>query len=226
MRNRGGGASPLSRKNKGFSRNEGFTLAEVLITLGIIGVVAAMTMPTLVTNYKLKEYSVRLKRFYSTMQNAIALSEIDNEPAEYWDYPSGKPKSAEEFWNKYFAPYFKTVTRTEIGGDWFYVYFQDGSHMRMHSGSALDIIYAIGDSDKEDDMGIRTFYFLMYKDTGKFTAYNWTGDIIEDEEKITKDMEDRENLKKLCNETRRNHCSQLLFLDNWEFKDDYPLKIK
>lgn len=30
----------------------GFTLAEVLVTLGVIGVVAAMTMPSLVTHYK------------------------------------------------------------------------------------------------------------------------------------------------------------------------------
>lgn len=30
----------------------GFTLAEVLITLGIIGVVAALTIPTLIQNYK------------------------------------------------------------------------------------------------------------------------------------------------------------------------------
>lgn len=30
----------------------GFTLAEVLITLGIIGVVAAMTMPSLITKYQ------------------------------------------------------------------------------------------------------------------------------------------------------------------------------
>ncbi len=33
-------------------RKTGFTLAEVLITLGIIGVVAAMTIPTLMTNIK------------------------------------------------------------------------------------------------------------------------------------------------------------------------------
>ena len=31
---------------------KGFTLAEVLITLGIIGVVAAMTIPTLIANYQ------------------------------------------------------------------------------------------------------------------------------------------------------------------------------
>ena len=32
----------------------GFTLAEVLITLGIIGVVAALTIPTLINNYQKK----------------------------------------------------------------------------------------------------------------------------------------------------------------------------
>lgn len=35
----------------------GFTLAEVLITIGIIGVVAALTMPTLIANSRKTEYS-------------------------------------------------------------------------------------------------------------------------------------------------------------------------
>ena len=34
---------------------KGFTLAEVLITLGIIGVVAALTLPSLITNYRKKQ---------------------------------------------------------------------------------------------------------------------------------------------------------------------------
>lgn len=47
----------------------GFTLAEVLITLGIIGIVAAMTLPTLVGNYRKKELEVRLKKAYSVINN-------------------------------------------------------------------------------------------------------------------------------------------------------------
>ena len=39
-----------------------FTMAEVLITLGIIGAVAAMTLPTLVNNTKNKENVSRLKK--------------------------------------------------------------------------------------------------------------------------------------------------------------------
>ena len=38
-----------------------FTLAEVLITLGIIGIVAAMTIPTLITNYQKNITITRLK---------------------------------------------------------------------------------------------------------------------------------------------------------------------
>lgn len=39
-----------------------FTLAEVLITLGIIGVVAAMTLPTLIANYQKQVYANGLKK--------------------------------------------------------------------------------------------------------------------------------------------------------------------
>lgn len=52
------------------NRNNGFTLAEVLITLGIIGVVVAMTMPTLISKYKHKEYETRFKKAYSMLAQA------------------------------------------------------------------------------------------------------------------------------------------------------------
>ena len=52
----------------------GFTLAEVLITLGVIGVVAALTIPQLVGTYKRKVVEARLSKFYSVMNQAIARS--------------------------------------------------------------------------------------------------------------------------------------------------------
>ncbi len=47
----------------------GFTLAEVLITLGIIGVVAAMTLPTLVANYQKTVMVTQLKKEVNTLSN-------------------------------------------------------------------------------------------------------------------------------------------------------------
>src|SRR5574344_742911 len=43
-----------------------FTLAEVLIVLGIIGIVASMTIPTLMNKVAKQEYLTALKKFYST----------------------------------------------------------------------------------------------------------------------------------------------------------------
>ena len=56
----------------------GFTLAEVLITLGIIGVVAALTLPNLIADYKNKELATRAKRSYSLITQAIQRWQADN----------------------------------------------------------------------------------------------------------------------------------------------------
>lgn len=59
-------------KNLGSSqRYKGFTLSEVLITLGIIGVVASLTIPTLISKYQKIVYVTQLKKFYSTTQNGM-----------------------------------------------------------------------------------------------------------------------------------------------------------
>ena len=52
-------------------KRTGFTLAEVLITLGIIGVVAAITMPALIKNYQKHAYVNQLKTTYSILQNGF-----------------------------------------------------------------------------------------------------------------------------------------------------------
>ena len=52
-----------------------FTLAEVLITLGIIGVVAAMTIPTLIANTRAQQYRARLKKTISTISQSAKMSQ-------------------------------------------------------------------------------------------------------------------------------------------------------
>lgn len=54
---------------------KGFTLAEVLITLGIIGVVAAMTLPTLIANVNSAKYRSQFKKTLSTVNQAVKLNE-------------------------------------------------------------------------------------------------------------------------------------------------------
>ena len=73
-----GNREPFTHHSSRFtSRKAAFTLAEVLITLGIIGVVAAMTLPTLVNNYKEKELVTQVKKTFSNIQNAVLLAQKD-----------------------------------------------------------------------------------------------------------------------------------------------------
>ena len=117
-------------------KRNAFTLAEVLITLGIIGVVASMTLPTLIQNNKNKEVEARLKKVYSVMNQAIMMSEKDNGPKEYWDFTctTDEENNANEDCGKgiekYFAPYVKTTkveTFTNALGFNTALYFGDGS---------------------------------------------------------------------------------------------------
>ena len=59
------------------SKKVAFTLAEVLITLGIIGIVAAMTMPALIQKNNNKVVETRLKKFYSAINQAVLMAEKD-----------------------------------------------------------------------------------------------------------------------------------------------------
>lgn len=55
-----------------------FTLAEILITLGIIGVLAAMTIPSMINKTHKSELQTQLKKSYSTLMNATNQLRYDN----------------------------------------------------------------------------------------------------------------------------------------------------
>lgn len=84
-----------------------FTLAEVLITLGIIGIVAAMTIPTLITNHQKRQTVVKLQRAISVMNQAYRLAYDDvGEASQEEAYAMG----SEEYFKKFWAPYIKVHT--------------------------------------------------------------------------------------------------------------------
>ena len=84
----------------------GFTLAEVLIVIGIIGIVAELTIPTLLQNYRISVTETRLMTAYSILNNMIKLSANDNGNPDTWDIQNtGYDVNA--FFNTYFMPYIK-----------------------------------------------------------------------------------------------------------------------
>lgn len=75
---------------------KGFTLAEVLITLGIIGVVAAMTIPTLVSKSQQRQHVVAWRKAYAEIYHALRLMQADEaQPEDFVD--SFKTPSEREY---------------------------------------------------------------------------------------------------------------------------------
>ena len=60
-----------------FNYKRAFTLAEVLITLVIIGVIAAISVPTIVANANQKANESRAKKVYSTLANAMTMAKAN-----------------------------------------------------------------------------------------------------------------------------------------------------
>lgn len=80
---------------------QGFTLAEVLITIGIIGVVAAMTLPSVILNYQEKATMTKVKKAYSIINQAYQKASFDNSGTiNTWNCSSGN--CIYEFFTKYF----------------------------------------------------------------------------------------------------------------------------
>ena len=75
------------RHHNGFW-SKGFTLAEVLITLGIIGVVAALTIPTLVQNYQTRAWNTAATVFERKLEEALKTMNVQQTLAGYRDTES------------------------------------------------------------------------------------------------------------------------------------------
>ena len=95
----GGGAKHLKLK--------AFTLAEVLITLGVIGVVAAMTMPTIIQKHKEQETVAKVKKFYSVISQAVMLARAEHGDVDTWDFAGVTQIANNPDANKALAGYLK-----------------------------------------------------------------------------------------------------------------------
>ena len=223
-------------------KKKAFTLAEVLITLGIIGVVAALTLPILIQKQQKIAISSSLKKFYSAMSQAILLSENDNGPVKYWYRPNyeydpdvgydyGKYNAESKIvLDKYLLPYLKYLkvddgripgTTPEggyISGAFPTVYFADGATMQIKLGSCFDMYFDANGAKKPNVYGKDRFIFYFCYITGEsyFGKNRFFGPAYPGN--LTTRAEALEKCK-----SAPSYCAYLLYkFDNWEFKEDYP----
>lgn len=226
---------------------KGFTLAEVLITLGIIGIVAALTFPALMQTYKKKEVETRLKRFYSMINQAIKLSEVENGEALYWkkenaiydndgnfDYEANG-NSVKTFFLKYIGPYMKYLkivdaeNTTNDGGNpsgtYMSVYLVDGSKFEMHNGDCIDFIYDVNNDKGPNEFGRDRFNFAMCFSDNSRNSVLGNKNIIFGSMYYPSMHKTRAERLQACKNDGWWCTSLILYFDNWEIKDDYPQKL-
>lgn len=234
---------------KGGYMKKGFTMAEVLVTLGIIGVVAAMTLPQVLINYKKQEVANKLKKTYSILNQAIRTSENDNESTQYWN----TSLSGHDFFEIYLKKYFihpveiskseltKKVQRKNLngsnytgttynGGNTTNFLTNDGALITINLNNSNDgglwVGIDVNGFAKPNTVGKDTFLFFFNHKTG-LNPLGWVGSPSIWECKGKCDREEFINGSNSgslgCKRGERGYwCAALIMADNWEIKDDYP----
>ena len=205
-----------------------FTLAEVLITLGVIGVVSAMTMPTVIKNYQKKVASTRVKSAYSQLLQAVQRSEVDNEEIKSWDFGL----STVDFTQKYIEPYFKGMTLCtnltkcptgiSLGHSDRRYFLNNGTQIdfRIYQNTVMILIDIDGPKGK-NTMGYDWFYFNYNRDLNRIMPYGWFEGITKDDIINGKNDVPRCTMDKSL-DYYRHGCTALLMLLGWEMTNEYP----
>ena len=215
----------LRKKN-----HSAFTLAEVLITLGIIGIIAAMTLPSIIEKHQKIVTANKLKKFYTVMEQAIMQEEVHNEDIKYW-LPT--EDNFEDWFNLHLAKHLQIIHAKALSGTKYYtVALADGSGFvayktsstsssatvnRIHFFYCTELKYC--GVEKYD--GRTSFLFSICGD-GSFVPSlcnykNLTRDKL-------LDLCAKGNLDNpdVSSKDKRHTCARLIQYDGWEIKPDYP----
>ncbi len=204
-------------------RNNAFTLAEVLITLGIIGVIAALTIPSLVTKFRRQSAETQLKKFYTVINQAIEMGkaeygDIEIEDKDKVDYDNAEYISS--WMKKYITRYLKTLKSEKQDAKFYEVALNDGSGFiaEMYppydetNTSHLYIFYCrnFNKCNKNIVDGENTFWFTYDTDRKQILplhTYNAPSSLKEN----------------FCyNGTNKSGCAAIIMKNNWRIPDDYP----
>ena len=115
---------------------KGFTLAEVLITLAIIGVVAALTIPSVIVKTQQQEFKTGAKKAISVLSQAIQLTEVKDGYTPFTDNPAAQADFIDALMNN------MNIVKTDDSGNAPVFYTADGMRYEIvyMSSGEIDFI--------------------------------------------------------------------------------------
>lgn len=227
-------------------KKKAFTLAEVLITLGIIGIVAAMTLSQLTKAYKKLVTVEQLKTTYSILSQAIEQSKETNGDIETWN----TSLSNIDFAKLYILPYIKTTnTITKYSNNGFPWLYTLSTQSNRHNpylfwtwNLKTDPIYVISNGtwivykylngemyitvdingEKGPNvMGIDGFTFDLDTKTNRLIP---AGIGLTKEQILGINSNDGRTCKRDDQWAyyKGGYCAALIMMDGWKISEDYP----
>ena len=206
-----------------------------MITLGIIGVVAALTLPSLIVNYQKKQTAVKLKRFYSIMDQAILRWQQDEgiapENITFSSDMIGSGENLQKWFNKTIGQYVQTISQ-KTQNRMFSAAFSDGSGFDAYTSDTnrTFIFYCIdykyckvpqnASAGEGNFDGKRSFLFTIQNGklyTSLPSYYGYPREALLDACKYG-NTEDAD----VSSYGRRHACTRLIQFDGWEISKDYP----
>ncbi len=215
-----------------------FTLAETLITLAIIGVVASLTIPTVIKNYQKHQTEVRLKKVYLTLNEAFNMAQVEYGDKKSWDFTKHADDGYDYgsgniyFANKYLFPFLKGKKNYEYNevasGSAMYsssypFVTADGVGIKVFNGADQVIIHFDINGKKEPNkIGKDIFITIYSKDKGFISTYGgWRITLID----YIKHYGREKAIESCINGSGSGtitYCLDLIMLNNWKIPDDYP----
>ena len=232
---------------KGNCKNA-FTLAEVLVTLGIIGVVAAMTLPAVVQKYRNHVVETRLQKFYTVFNQAIKLAEVKYGDKKDWYIDAsgvelddeGNPilstSEIDQWFSKYLSSFIVLKRKSDKDGRLLY-YLSDGSAFQLGvlgNASLRDIYFYPGNPDKcqgsDKDMVGRCVWKFEYMPTSN--SEEWKYLYNKGLEPNMFNWDGSENILKTdgqrgcyVNSQMKSYCTMIIMQNGWKIPKDYPWKV-
>ena len=200
-----------------------FTLAETLITVGIIGIIAALTLPSLIEKHQKKITVTRLKAFNSIMAQAFQTAKLEYGDWENWDNSNfgesnsdkGDGKQQLLWLEKYLLPNIKHIDAYSKG-KYAIVALPNGSGFSNYN-SLYFFCVKYSDCQKEaEEYDTRSRFIFQFSTTHGFTPYDcgWTG--------TREELFTTNSCRHSCTKTSSGMCAKLIQYDGWEIRDDYP----
>ena len=221
-----------------------FTLAEVLVTLGIIGVVAAMTMPSLIVNYQKQQTVTRLKKSYNILYQTLVRNEADDNDIII-DASAPTIQTSIDYVETYLTPYMQIIKKCGTGttGECEFnakglngstmseiencnntstkIFLNDGVEIMpciTTNANYMQFYIDINGNKKPNVVGkdVFAFEYALKTDNSHYKKLfpRFNYDTVEDH------IADQENR---CNKNQNGlACASLIMVDGWQMKKYYP----